>query len=108
MTEDERRVWNHRDAILDLLEDRPVDDIRVSETIRMTEQGEMANGVWEGHEQRIVIRRQQLQSLPAFAGTLLHEIAHPRSGGASDLTRRFEDALTQLLGEVAESALSET
>lgn len=106
MTEDERRVWNHRDAILDLLENRPVEEIRVSETIRLSERGEMANGVWEGHEQRIVIRRQQLQSLQAFASTLLHEVAHPRSGGASDLTRRFEDALTQLLGEVAESALS--
>jgi hypothetical protein len=96
MTEDERRVWNHRDAILDLLENRPVEDIRVSETIRMTEQGEMANGVWKRDERRIVIRRQQLQSLQAFAGTLLHEIAHPRSGGASDLTRRFgADAVTR-------------
>lgn len=105
LTEDERKVWNRRDEILDLLEEPPVEEIRVSETIRMTERGEMANGVWNRNERRIVIRRQQLNSLRAFASTLLHEVAHPRSGGASDLTRRFEDALTNLLGEVAEAAI---
>lgn len=105
MTEDERKVWNRRDEIMDLLEEPPVEEIRVSETIRMTERGEMANGVWNRNERRIVIRRQQLNSLRTFASTLLHEVAHPRSGGASDLTRRFEDALTGLLGELAESAI---
>jgi hypothetical protein len=102
MTEDEREVWNHRDEILDLLNDPPVEEIRVSETIRMTDRGEMANGVWDGNEQRIVIRRQQLNSVRDFASTLLHEVAHPRSGGAPDLSKPFEDALTGLLGEVTE------
>jgi hypothetical protein len=106
MTEDEREVWNHSDEILDLLNDPPVEEIRVSETIRMTDRGEMANGVWDGNEQRIVIRRQQLNSVRDFASTLLHEVAHPRSGGAPDLSKPFEDALTGLLGEVAESAIS--
>jgi hypothetical protein len=106
MTNEEIQVWNLRDEILGLLDERPqVDEIRVSETIRMTEQGDMARGVWEGGERRIVIRRDRLQSPRAFASTLLHEVAHPKSGGASDLTRRFEDALTQLLGEIAESAI---
>ncbi len=106
MTNEELRVWNLRDEILGLLNERPpVDEIRVSETIRMTEQGDMARGVWEKRERRIVIRRDRLQSPRAFASTLLHEVAHSKSGGASDLTRRFEDALTQLLGEVAESAV---
>lgn len=106
MTEEEREVWNHRDDILDLLNDPPVEEIRVSETIRMTERGEMANGVWDGSEQRIVIRRQQLNNVRDFASTLLHEVAHPRSGGAPDLSKPFEDALTGLLGEIAKSAIS--
>lgn len=105
MTEEERRIWNLRDNILDLLEEPPVEEVRVSETIRMTERGEMANGVWNREERRIVIRRQQLDSVRDFAGTLLHEVAHPRSGGAPDLSKPFEDALTGLLGEVAESAI---
>ena len=106
MTEEERQVWDHRDDVLDLLNNPPVEEIRVSETIRMTERGEMANGVWDGSEQRIVIRRQQLNSVRDFASTLLHEAAHPRSGGAPDLSKPFEDALTGLLGEVAESAIN--
>lgn len=53
MTEEEREVWNHRGKILDLLNDPPVEEIRVSETIRMTDRGEMANGVWDGGEQRM-------------------------------------------------------
>lgn len=106
MTENELEVWNHRDDILNLLNNPPVEEIQVSETIRMTERGEMANGVWDGSEQRIVIRRQQLNSVQDFAGTLLHEVAHPRSGGAPDLSKPFENALTGLLGEVAESAIS--
>lgn len=105
---DEEGWWNKygNENILDLLNDPPVEEIRVSETIRMTERGEMANGVWDGSEQRIVIRRQQLNNVRDFASTLLHEVAHPRSGGAPDLSKPFEDALTGLLGEIAESAIS--
>lgn len=106
MTKSERRVWNHRDDILDLI-NKPsaVEEIRVSETIRMTEQGEMANGVWRQEENMIVIRRSQIENVRTFASTLLHEVAHPISG-APDLSRKFEEALTNLLGEVAESALN--
>lgn len=105
MTESEREVWNCRDDILPLLQLQPVEEVRISETIRMTDRGEMANGVWNSNERRIVIRRQQLNSLRDFASTLLHEVAHSRSHGAPDLSRPFEEALTTLLGEVAESAI---
>ena len=107
MTDSERKVWNCRQNILDLLDQPPVEEIRVSETIRMTDRGEMANGVWVDDEQRIIVRRQQLDSVRAFASTLLHEIAHPRSGGWPDLSRPFEDALTDLLGEVTASAIED-
>ncbi len=106
MTDAECAVWNTRSEILDLLYKPPVEEVRVSETIRMTDRGEMANGVWVREDQRIIIRRQQLNSVRDFASTLLHEVAHPRSGGAPDLSKPFEDALTSLIGEVAESAIS--
>jgi hypothetical protein len=108
MTDEEIRVWELRHSILDLLHaEPPIDEIRVSETIRMTEAGEMANGVWQNEENRVVIRRDQLENPQEFAGTLLHEMAHPRSGGLPDLTRGFEDALTDILGEVSVSAVQE-
>lgn len=107
MTDAERAVWNSRHDIIDLLQDSPIEEIRVSETIRMTDHGEMAKGVWVREDERIIIRRQQLSSIRDFASTLLHEIAHPRSGGAPDISKPFEDAMTELLGEVAESAIED-
>jgi hypothetical protein len=54
---------------------------------------------------RIVIRRDQLRTLGAFAGTLLHELAHARSGH-DDVTREFENELATLLGVTAADAIN--
>lgn len=105
LTDAEEAVWDQRTAILNLLDEEPVEEILVSETIRVNQYGEQARGVWERSENRIVVRRDLLQSLPEFAGVLLHEVGHARTDGAQDLTRAFEDALTELLGEVSSSAV---
>jgi hypothetical protein len=60
--------------------------------------------VWEEHEHRIVIKRSQLKNLRDYAGTLLHEMVHATSQ-ASDVTRRFEEGLTQLLGVITSNIL---
>jgi hypothetical protein len=65
-----------------------------------------AVGLWEELSGRIIIKRSQLHNLVEYAGTLLHEAAHARSG-ASDVTRIFEQELTQLLGIVAASTLGQ-
>jgi hypothetical protein len=59
-----------------------------------------AEGLWDPASSSIVIKRTQLNALSAFAGTLLHEIAHASSGYA-DVTRDFESELTKMLGIVA-------
>jgi hypothetical protein len=61
--------------------------------------------LWEPALGRIVIKRSELASLRSFAGTLLHEAAHARSG-ARDETLAFEDELTRVLGRLAETHLS--
>jgi hypothetical protein len=48
----------------------------------------------------IVILRSQLASSRRFAGTLLHEIAHAKTG-YPDVSRDFENELTEMLGKVA-------
>ena len=55
---------------------------------------------WEPAERRIVVRRDQLNGIASYAGTLLHEIGHMVSG-TSDGTLDFEQVLTELLGRVA-------
>ena len=60
-----------------------------------------AVGLWEEHNQRIIIKREQLKKIELYAGTLLHETAHAISG-ASDITKEFEDKLTSFLGIISE------
>jgi hypothetical protein len=67
--------------------------------------GSDALGLWDGSTNSIVIHRNQLSSVSDFAGTLLHEIVHAQTG-YDDVTRGFENALTDVLGLTAAAALS--
>ena len=78
----------------------------ISETMR-PEAGHSMEvvGLWQAHERRIIIKRNQLESAERFAGTLLHELSHATSG-RGDVSREFEVALTEALGAVAARALN--
>jgi hypothetical protein len=74
--------------------------VLISKTMRLQQQGySEAVGVWEPRDQRIIIKRSQLADLAGYAGTLLHELAHARSG-ADDVSMAFEEALTEELGSM--------
>jgi hypothetical protein len=79
--------------------------VLISETMRLSQSGDLVLGVWEPVDRRIVVRRDQLHDLTRFAGTLLHEIGHMASGTA-DGTLEFENELSRLLGITASAALS--
>lgn len=102
LSKQEQKVWEQRKEILSLLPDQLTEglEIRISETMRVdvVTRGEV-RGQWRGDE--IVIKRDVLSDSEEFASVLLHEFGHALSNGASDLTREFEAALTQLLGKVA-------
>jgi hypothetical protein len=91
-------------AKIDLTRRRPA--VLISETMRLSEAGDPVLGVWEAAEQRIVIRRDQLNGLASYAGTLLHEIGHMASDTA-DGTLEFETELSRLLGIAAAAALED-
>ena len=82
-----------------------VQQLLISQTMRMSPRGDMVLGMWESTEHRIIIRRDQLRTLATFAGTLLHELGHAISG-TIDGSMEFEDELTRLLGQVASLQLS--
>jgi hypothetical protein len=107
MTPDERAVYGRTREIgvlagVDLA--RRKVDVLVSETMRLNDIGNPVLGVWEGASQQIVIRRDQLEGLASYAGTLLHEIGHMTSR-ANDGTLEFESELSRLLGMTAAAAL---
>ena len=90
-------------AEIDLAEHRIA--VLISETMRLNESGDPVLGLWEASERRIVIRRDQLDGLAPYAGTLLHEIGHMLSG-TRDGTLEFESELSRLLGQMAATMLS--
>lgn len=108
LTAPERETFARAEALCRLAGGRPktVKAIKVSQTMRRDLlAGVDAVGLWDPATGDIVIRRDQLKSVKTFAATLLHELAHA-SSGAGDLSRAFEDALTNLLGAVATTALA--
>lgn len=103
LTPAERALFGQRNAIVELAGGWPrsVREVLVSETMRPDASGRAdAVGLWEHDTGRIIIKRDTLRSPRVFAGTLLHELTHARSGEV-DVSRGFEDALTDLLGDIA-------
>lgn len=103
LTASELKVFEQRNTIASLIGGLPkkVKNIKVSETMRpdfLT--GVITQGLWDEASGIIIILRKQLGTLPDFAGTLLHEFAHAKTG-YTDVSREFESALTEMLGQVA-------
>ena len=98
----ERRVYDITDKILELIGGKPrnVKCIQIVEKIYESEIFNETVGLWEPKENRILIKRNQLNELNSYAGTLLHECAHAISG-ASDVSRDFEAELTNVIGCIA-------
>jgi hypothetical protein len=107
LSDKERNVWDRRHEILSLIDTCPdIDEIRISSQMRVTGgTGWKVQGEWHSEDKSIVLHRSALQDLNRFAALLLHEVAHPRSG-AKDQTREFEEALTEMLGECANAAIT--
>lgn len=103
LTDAERKVFDKRSTIAALAGGLPsrVKDIKVSTTMRADFLGgDHTQGLWDPTSGDVIIRRDQLESIETFAGTLLHELVHARSG-FGDVTRDFESALTSLIGKIA-------
>ena len=105
LTQAERSVFDMTRRLADLVGGIPsrVQSVKISETMR-PETGSFSEacGLWTGTE--IIVKRSELASIESYASTLLHEIAHARSG-QTDITIGFEHELTSLLGMVASKAL---
>jgi hypothetical protein len=108
LTTKEREVYNLTNDILNLIDGKPriVRDIKISTTMRKDffSEGETV-GVWEPNTGSIIILRKMLNSLKDYAGTLVHETIHAKSG-MGDISRNFEHELTVAIGQVCEKALS--
>ncbi len=110
LSNNEKEIFSKKNEIFELIGGKPkkIKNILISETMRLESQGyQEAVGLWEEHEGRIIIRRDQLSDLSSFAGVLLHETAHAICG-YSDITIEFENQLTSLLGIIAEKKIKKS
>ncbi len=103
LTAAERRIFDCWPQIAKLVGGLParVKEVKISETMRPEfDTGRECQGLWEPAKRRIIIKRSELATIQEFAGTLLHELTHAKSG-FSDVSRDFETALTDVIGELS-------
>lgn len=104
---DEKNVYDQTEDILNLINGKPqiVKEIKFSKTMRKDFYSETeTQGVWDPSTRTIIILRKMLRSVRDYAGTLVHEAIHAKSG-AGDVNRQFETELTTAIGQISEKAL---
>jgi len=109
LTKQERKIFEMTDKILGFVGGKPkqVKVIKISETMRLeTHSFAEAAGLWDASTGTVIIKRNQLKNLRNYAGTLLHEITHVKSG-ASDISSRFEQHLTFVIGSIISKILNQ-
>ncbi len=106
LTSSERKVFEKTHTILDWFPKtkKVVNAVLISETMKLNWNGSDAAGLWEEAASRLIIRRDQLQKVESYAGTLIHEITHAITG-TDDETMEFENQLTDNLGKLAAMVL---
>ncbi|MGQ4876165.1 MAG: ATP-binding protein [Promethearchaeia archaeon] len=101
----EKEIFNLTNEIFKLINiDRnEIKSIKISETMRkdLITYKEV-DGLINGNS--IIIKRSTLKSLESFSGVLIHEIAHFTSK-SNDITREFENELTNFIGILASKLL---
>ncbi|MFH0955316.1 MAG: ATP-binding protein [Candidatus Micrarchaeota archaeon] len=100
LNQKEQEIFSKTKQLLDLIGGKPasVKKILITETMRLEANGFQPAGLWD--YPNIIIQRDQLKDLQTYAGVLLHEATHATSG-TSDVSREFEDALTEIIGKIA-------
>jgi hypothetical protein len=107
LTPAEQKIFDCWQRIVQLVGGLParVREVRISETMRPDfGSGRECQGLWEAENKRIIIKRSELATVSSFAGTLLHEITHANSG-CPDVSREFESALTEVIGQLSSACL---
>lgn len=102
LTEKEVEVWRMKNIILKCIGGLPenVKTIHLAEMIDFTSEDECTYGCFRPIYEDIVISRHLLLRPEAFLGVLCHELAHAKSK-AYDISKDFEDELTNMLGYIA-------
>lgn len=102
LSKKEKEVWQMKNVILKCIGGLPdnVRTIHLAEMIQFKSDDKCTYGCFRPVEEDIVISRHLLLRPEAFLGVLCHELAHAKSD-ANDISKDFEDELTNMLGYIA-------
>jgi len=107
MSHQEKSVYGLTQTIVKLFGGMPnnVASIKISSTMREDFlAGNATLGCWDASTSSIVISRDTLKTIADYSGTLIHELIHAKTG-YYDVTRLFESALTEQVGNFCERTL---
>jgi len=107
LNDKEKSVYQFTSKILDLFGEPPkkVKEIKISSTMRKNFFAEVETlGCWDQKSSSIVLSRKTLRSISDYSGTLIHELIHAKTG-YDDVTRVFENSLTEKIGDICKLIL---
>jgi len=103
----EKIVYQATPKIIEIFGGKPkkVIDIKISSTMRKDLfSGVETLGCWDENSHSIVIDIKNLRAISDYAGTLIHELIHAKTGH-DDVTRSFENELTNSIGQICKQLL---
>ncbi len=103
----EKLIYQQTPQILNIFGGQPkkVKDIKISSTMRKDLYSEVQTlGCWDESTNSVVLSRKTLKSISDYSGTLIHELIHAKTGN-HDVTREFEESLTEIIGVLCKKLL---
>ena len=107
LKENEKRVYDLIPKITEIFGGMPrkVKEIKISSKMRKDLfASSQTMGCWDNNSKSIVLTRRLLNSVAKFSGTLIHELIHAKTG-FDDVTREFENKLTESIGKLSQIIL---
>lgn len=102
LNDTEKSIYKLTSKIIDLFGGQPrkVKSIKISSTMRKDFFGDVETlGCWDERTSSIVLSRKTLKNVTDYSGTLIHELIHAKTG-QDDVTRAFENSLTETIGQL--------
>ncbi|MEN9374486.1 MAG: hypothetical protein RIR79_2038 [Pseudomonadota bacterium] len=103
----EKIIYECTEKIIEIFGGKPkkVKEIKISSTMRRDLfSGVETLGCWDEKSCSIVIDRKSLKTISGYSGTLIHELIHAKTG-CDDVTRSFENELTNVIGHICSQLL---
>ncbi|MBX3630272.1 MAG: ATP-binding protein [Nitrosomonas sp.] len=107
LNDKEKAIYQYTQEIIDIFGGKPkkVKEIKISSTMRRDLfSGVETLGCWDEKSRSIIIDQKNLKTISNYSGTLIHELVHAKTG-YGDVTRSFENGLTNAIGHICKQLL---